>query len=183
MSDTPQKLPRVRQRVEAAVKAKHQAAVMRRSADEVSGMDPTGARYIRKDAADLEAKAETDLCRWSYTMSEPQVGNGGELVPITEAHTDAISQRPRNARPGPNGESLKPSLRGLQVIRLEVRLFGWSGPIYEARQMAEIDPKQSSPSRVFANRLRWRTVPCWVRRPPRADLRSPCRGGHAMAPL
>jgi len=35
MSDTPQKLPRVRQRVEAAVKAKHQAAVMRRSADGV----------------------------------------------------------------------------------------------------------------------------------------------------
>jgi len=95
MSDTPQKLPRVRQRVEAAVKAKHQAAVMRRSADEVSGMDPTGARYIRKDAADLEAKAETDLCRWSYTMSEPQVGNGGEWVPITEAHTDAIAHHVR----------------------------------------------------------------------------------------
>ena len=95
MSDAPQKLPRVRQRVEAAVKAKHQAAVMRRSADEVSGMDPTGARYIRKDAADLEAKAETDLCRWSYTMSEPQVGNGGEWVPITEAHTDAIAHHVR----------------------------------------------------------------------------------------
>src|SRR5215472_1681491 len=44
--------------------------------------------------------------------------------------------------PGAN-ESLKQSLRGLQVIRLEVRLLGRSGPIYEARQMAEFDPKRT----------------------------------------
>jgi len=58
-------------------------------------MDPTGARFMRKDAADLEAKAETDLCRWSYTTSTPELGNGGELVPITEAHTDAITHHVR----------------------------------------------------------------------------------------
>jgi hypothetical protein len=68
---------------------------MRRSADEIEDMDPTGARFMRKDAAELEAKAETDLSRWSYTMSEPQIGNGGELVPITEAHTDAIAHHVR----------------------------------------------------------------------------------------
>ena len=44
--------------------------------------------------------------------------------------------------PGAN-ESLKQSLRGLQVIRLEVRLLGRSGPIYEARQMAKIDPERT----------------------------------------
>jgi hypothetical protein len=50
---------------------------------------------MRKDAADLEAKAETDLCRWSYTTSTPELGNGGELVPITEVHTDAIAHHVR----------------------------------------------------------------------------------------
>ena len=95
MSDAPQKLPRVRQRVEAALEAKHSAAGMRRSAEELSGMDPTGAKFMRKDAAELESKAETDLCRWSYTTSTPELGNGGELVPITEAHTDAITHHVR----------------------------------------------------------------------------------------
>jgi hypothetical protein len=95
MSDAPQKLPRIRQRVEAALKAKHQAAGMRRSADELAGMDPTGARFMRKDAAELEAKAEKDLSRWSYTTSTPELGNGGELVPIAEAHTDAITHHVR----------------------------------------------------------------------------------------
>jgi hypothetical protein len=90
-----QRKPRVRQRVEAALKMKHRAEGMRRSADEYAGMDPTGARFMRKDAAELEAKAETDLCRWSYTTSAPQVGNGGELAPITEAHTDAIAHHVR----------------------------------------------------------------------------------------
>jgi hypothetical protein len=50
---------------------------------------------MRKDAAELEAKAETDLSRWSYTTTEQQIGNGGELVPITEAHTDAIAHHVR----------------------------------------------------------------------------------------
>ena len=83
MSDIPQK-PRVRQHVEAAVKTKHHVAGMRRSADELGGMDPTGARWMRKDAAELEAKAETDLCRWSYATATPQVGNGSELIPLPE---------------------------------------------------------------------------------------------------
>jgi hypothetical protein len=94
MTDNPQK-PRVRQRVEAALESKHRAAGMRLSADEFTDMDPTGARWTRKDAEQLDAKAETDLSRWSYTMSAPQIGNGGELVPITEAHTDAIAHHVR----------------------------------------------------------------------------------------
>jgi hypothetical protein len=97
MEPTSQKPVRVRLRVESALKAKHSAAGMRRSADEIADMDPTGARFMRKDAAELEAKAETDLSRWSYTMSEPQIGNGGELVPITEAHTDAITHHVRES--------------------------------------------------------------------------------------
>ena len=44
--------------------------------------------YYQQRQAELEAKAETDLCRWSYTTSTPELGNGGELVPITEPHTD-----------------------------------------------------------------------------------------------
>jgi hypothetical protein len=95
MEPPSQKPVRVRRRVEGALKAKHSAAGMRRAADELEGMDPTGARFMRKDAAELEAKAETDLSRWSYTTTEPQIGNGGELVPITEAHTDAIAHHVR----------------------------------------------------------------------------------------
>ena len=60
MTDSPQKPPRVRQRVEAALKMKHRAAGMRRSAEEYAGGDPTGARFMRKDAATLKAKADSD---------------------------------------------------------------------------------------------------------------------------
>jgi hypothetical protein len=89
MSDVPDKPPRVRHRVEAAVKAKHRAAGMRRSADELGHIDPLGARFMRDDAAALEAKAEKDLSRWSYTTGAVEVGNGGELVPLPEAETYA----------------------------------------------------------------------------------------------
>jgi hypothetical protein len=92
MSDAPQKLPRVRERVEAALKAKHRAAGMRRAADEVADMDPTGARLMRKDAAEIEAKAEADLSRWSYTTVPPEVGNGGELAPLPEPATHQIAE-------------------------------------------------------------------------------------------
>jgi len=95
MEPASQKPVRVRRRVESALKAKHSAAGMRRSADEIADMDPTGARWMRKDAEQLDAKAETDLSRWSYTTTEPQIGNGGELVPITKAHTDAIAHHVR----------------------------------------------------------------------------------------
>jgi len=40
MTDNPQKPPRVRQRVEAALKTKHRAAGMRRAADEYACSDP-----------------------------------------------------------------------------------------------------------------------------------------------
>ena len=43
MTDKTLHPPRVRQRVEAALKAKHHAAGMRRSAEECAGADPTGA--------------------------------------------------------------------------------------------------------------------------------------------
>ncbi len=90
MSDAPDK-PRVRHRVEAALKAKHRTAGMRRSADELGRIDPLGARFMRDDAAKLEAKAETDLSRWSYTTGAAEPGNGGELVPLPEPVTGAIA--------------------------------------------------------------------------------------------
>ena len=92
MTDSPQKPPRVRQRVEAALKMKHRAAGMRRSAEEYAGGDPTGARFMRKDAATLKAKADSDLCRWSYTTSLPEVGNGGELIPLPEPGTGHLAE-------------------------------------------------------------------------------------------
>jgi len=90
MSNAPDK-PRVRHRIETALKAKHRAAGMRRSADELGRIDPLGARFMRDDAAKLEAKAETDLSRWSYTTGLVEVGNGGELVPLPEAETYALA--------------------------------------------------------------------------------------------
>jgi hypothetical protein len=68
---------------------------MRRSADEFEGMDPTGARFMRKDAAELEAKADADLSRWSYTTAPARVGNGGELVPLPEPATYHIAEHVR----------------------------------------------------------------------------------------
>jgi len=91
MTDNPQKPPRVRQRVEAALKMKHRAAGMRRSADDYAGSDPTGARFMRQDAATIETKADSDLCRWSYTTGLPEAGNGGELIPLPEPATGHIA--------------------------------------------------------------------------------------------
>src|SRR5438045_3002246 len=84
MSEAPKDPPRVRHRVEAALKAKHRVTGMRRSADELGRIDPLGARFMRDDAAKLETKAESDLSRWSYTTGLPERGNGGELVPLPE---------------------------------------------------------------------------------------------------
>jgi hypothetical protein len=100
MIDKPLHPPRVRQRVEAALKTKHHAAGMRRSADEYSAMDPTGTRFIRKDAAELDAKADADLSRWSYTTSLPEIGNGGELFPIPEPATYHIAEHVAPASEG-----------------------------------------------------------------------------------
>jgi hypothetical protein len=66
MTDGPQK-PRVRKRVETALKAKHSAVDLRQTADKYAGMDPTGARFMRKDADAIEARADSELSRWSYT--------------------------------------------------------------------------------------------------------------------
>jgi hypothetical protein len=93
-NETPN-VPRVRERVEAALKAKHHAAGMRRTADEFGGMDPTGAKFMRKDAAELDAKADADLSRWSYTTGLPEVGNGGELVPLPEPAAYHIAEHVR----------------------------------------------------------------------------------------
>lgn len=95
MSDAPDKPPRVRHRVEAALKGKHRAAGLRRLADEYGGADPVGAHFMRKDAADLEAKADADLSRWSYTTAVPERGNGGELVPFREPETAGIADEIR----------------------------------------------------------------------------------------
>jgi len=76
--------PRVRHRVETALKAKHRAEELRRLADETANLDPLGAMWTRKDAAALETKAEADLSRWSYTTGPIEAGNGGELRPLPE---------------------------------------------------------------------------------------------------
>ena len=55
-------------------------------------MDPTGARFMRKDADAIEAKADSELSRWSYTTGPVQVGNGGELVPLPEPGTQHIAE-------------------------------------------------------------------------------------------
>jgi hypothetical protein len=68
---------------------------MRRSADEFEGIDPTGARFMRKDAAELDAKADEDLSRWTYTTSLPERGNGGELVPLPEPGTHHLAEHAR----------------------------------------------------------------------------------------
>jgi hypothetical protein len=94
MTDNPQK-PRVRQRVEAALKAKHNAVGLRQVADKYAGIDPTGARFMRKDADAIEAKAESELSRWNYTTGPVQVGNGGELVPLPETQTFDIAEAVR----------------------------------------------------------------------------------------
>jgi hypothetical protein len=60
MTDDPQK-PRVRQRVESALKAEHNAVGLRRTADEYAGMDPTGARFMRTDADAIETNADSEL--------------------------------------------------------------------------------------------------------------------------
>jgi hypothetical protein len=83
--------PRVRQRVETALKTKHRVAGMRRSADELGHIDPLGARFMRDDAAALELKADADLSRWSYTTGAIEVGNGGELRPLPEPATAALA--------------------------------------------------------------------------------------------
>ena len=95
MSDTAQKPPRVRQRVEAALKKKHSATRLRRWADEHAAGDPTGARFARKDAAVLEAKADADLSRWAYTTAPTEFGNGGELVPLPEPETHHLAEHVR----------------------------------------------------------------------------------------
>jgi hypothetical protein len=94
MTDDPQK-PRVRKRVETALKEKDSATRMRRWADELSEADPTGARWTRKDADAIEAKAEIALSRSSYTTDLPETGNGGELVPLPESQTFAIAEAVR----------------------------------------------------------------------------------------
>jgi hypothetical protein len=90
MTGDPKK-PRVRKRVETALEAKDSATRMRRWADELSETDPTGARWTRKDADAIEAKAEIALSRSSYTSGLPETGNGGELVPLPESQTFAIA--------------------------------------------------------------------------------------------
>ena len=95
MTDDPQK-PRVRKRVETALKEKDSATRMRRWADELSEADPTGARWTRKDADAIEAKAEIALSRSSYTTGLPETGNGGELVPLPESQTFAIAEAVRD---------------------------------------------------------------------------------------
>jgi hypothetical protein len=92
MSTGPKPLPRVCQRVEAALKLKHRVAGIRRSADELGATDPLGARFMRDDASKLEAEADADLSRWTYTTGLPQVGNGGELVPLPEPATHHIAE-------------------------------------------------------------------------------------------
>ena len=83
--------PRVRHRVEAALKAKHRATELRRLADETANLDPLGAMWMGKDAAALDTRADADLSRWSYTTSLPEVGNGGELRPLPEPETGGIA--------------------------------------------------------------------------------------------
>jgi hypothetical protein len=86
---------RVRQRVESALKAKHNAGGLRRTADKYAGMDPTGSRFMHKDADAIEANADSELSRWSYTTGPVQVGNGGELVPLPESATHHIAEHVR----------------------------------------------------------------------------------------
>ncbi len=74
-----------------ALEAKDSATRMRRWADELSEADPTGARWTRKDADAIEAKAEIALSRSSYTTGLPETGNGGELVALPESETFAIA--------------------------------------------------------------------------------------------
>jgi hypothetical protein len=81
--------------VEAALKKKHGAARLRRWADEQAAGDPTGARFVRKDAAVLEAKADADLSRWAYTTAPTEFGNGGELVPLPEPETHHLAEHVR----------------------------------------------------------------------------------------
>jgi hypothetical protein len=94
MTDNP-KNSRVRERVETALKAQHSAVGLRQTADKYAGMDPTGAWFMRKDADAIETKADSDLCRWSYTSGLPETGNGGELVPLSESETFAIAEAVR----------------------------------------------------------------------------------------
>ena len=89
------KKPRVRERVETALKAKHSAVGLRQTADKYADMDPTGARFMRKDADIIEARADSELSRWSYTTGPAQVGNGGELVPLPEPATHHIAEHVR----------------------------------------------------------------------------------------
>jgi hypothetical protein len=94
MTDDPKK-PRVRERVEAALKGKHSAVGLRQTADRYAEMDPTGAKFMRRDADTIEARADSELSRWSYTTNHVQVGNGGELVPLPEPATHHIAEHVR----------------------------------------------------------------------------------------
>jgi hypothetical protein len=94
MADDAQK-SRVRKRVETALKEKDSATRMRRWADELSEADPTGARWTRKDADAIEAKADIALSRSSYTTDLSEKSNGGELVPLPESQTFAIAEAVR----------------------------------------------------------------------------------------
>jgi hypothetical protein len=84
--------PRVRQRVEAALKAKHSAVGLRQAADQAASRDPVGAKFMRNDAAAVAAHAESELSRWSYTTGLPVRGNGGELRPLPEPESGNIAE-------------------------------------------------------------------------------------------
>jgi hypothetical protein len=88
---TPPKPPSIRVRAEKAVSDQHHAAGLRRIADEDSGRDPTGARFMRKDAAHLEAKADAALSISAYTSGVARNGNGGELVPLPEMGSGVLA--------------------------------------------------------------------------------------------
>jgi hypothetical protein len=82
---------RVRKRAEQGVIDQHNAARLRRIADEDGGSDPVGARFKRKDADILEAKAAEALALTTYTTSLPRKGNGGELVPLPEIESGTLA--------------------------------------------------------------------------------------------
>jgi hypothetical protein len=83
--------PTVRDRAEKAVANKHRAAKLRRLADEEGASYPTSARFMRKDADILDAKADEGLALTTYTTGLPRRGNGGELVPLPEMGTGMLA--------------------------------------------------------------------------------------------
>lgn len=114
-------------------------------ADALAASDPTGARWHRLEAAEMDANAVAFLNLAAHYKRGPQVGNGGEMVPVGES-CDALPGLVETVRQNPSLVTASASTKRLE-------LAADAGALDMAVDAAETLRARSSLEKMLAHQL------------------------------